>query len=72
METHNQFQDFAMPVHEVECIFHIGDGIKITVGQYKGQTGTVFLEETEGNLIIWTTISDEDVPVSFLDSDSRL
>jgi hypothetical protein len=71
-KTHDQSQDFAMPVHEVERIFHIGDGIEITAGQYKGQTGTLFLEETEGNLTIWTTLSDEDVPVSFPNSDSKL
>lgn len=35
-----------MPMDDMECIFCIGDGIEIMAEQYKGQNGTLFLEET--------------------------
>lgn len=71
-EARDQVQDFPMPIHEVERIFCIGDSIEITAGRHKGQNGTLFLEETKGNLTIWITLSDEDIPVSFSNLNCRL
>ena len=44
--VHEQSQvDIPMSVHDVNCIFCVGDGIEVIVGNYKGQTGTVIGEE---------------------------
>lgn len=45
-EAHDHIQDVTMPMDDMECIFCIGDGIEIMAEQYKGQNGTLFLEET--------------------------
>ena len=62
--------NIPMSVHNVDHIFHVGDGIQVIVGNYKGQTGMVIGEE-DGCLTVWTTLSEENMPISS-DSDSRL
>ena len=61
----------AMPVREVDCIIHVGDNVEVIAGHYQGQTGTV-LEENNENLTIWTTMSEERVPVSSFNSEMCL
>lgn len=63
--------DIPMSVHELEHLFCIGNGIKITAGQFKGESSMLLLDEMEGNLTIWTILSHEDQPVSFPSSHSR-
>ena len=68
-ETYELSQaDVAMPVHKVDHIVHMGDGVEVIAGHYQGQTGTV-LKENGKYLTIWTTISEEGVPVSCFDSE---
>ena len=68
-ETYELSQaDVAMPVHEVDRIVRVGDGVEVIAGHYQGQTGTV-LEENGEYLTVWTTISEEGVPVSCFDSE---
>ena len=70
-EAHGQSQvDIPMSVHDVNHIFHMGDGVEVTAGNYKGQTSAVIGEE-DGYLTIWTTLSKESMPVSCSDSESR-
>lgn len=70
--VHEQSQvDVPMSVHDVDRIFCVGDGVEVIAGNYKGQTGTVIGEEG-GCLTIWTTFSEESIPVSCSDSESKL
>ena len=55
--------DVAMPIHKVNHIVHMGDGVEVIAGHYQGQTGTI-LQENDKYLTIWTTISEEGVPMS--------
>ena len=68
-ETYEQSQVVvAMPIHEVDRIIRVGDGVEVIAGHYQGQTGTV-LEEVNENLTILTTISEEGVPVNSFHSE---
>ena len=68
-ETYELSQaDVTIPVHEVDHIVCMGDGVEVIAGHYQGQTGTV-LEENGKYLTVWTTISKEGVPVSCFDSE---
>ena len=70
-EAHGQSQvNIPMSVHDVNRIFHVGDGIKVTAGNYKGQTSMVIGEE-DRCLTVWTTLSKESMPVSCSDSELR-
>ena len=63
-EAHGWSQvDVPMSVHNVNCIFCMGD-------DYKGQTSMVNREE-DRCLTVWTTLSEESMSVSCLDSESR-
>ena len=51
-ETYGQSQVIVtMPVHEVNHIILVGDGVEVIAGHYWGQTSTV-LEENNENLTI--------------------
>ena len=58
-EAHGWSQvNVPMSVHNVNRIFRMGDGVEVTAGNYKGQTGAVIGEE-DRCLTLWTTLSEE-------------
>ena len=46
-EAHGQPQvDIPMSVHNVNCIFRVGDGVEVTAGNYRGKPAQLLEKKT--------------------------